>query len=53
MGPITNNERYNQIIDIWTHTQGDLHPDGAPKNDRQGLQPIYMMMDSGRGDPNE
>ena len=29
MGFITNNERYNQIIDIWTHTNSSLtqHPD--------------------------
>jgi DNA-directed RNA polymerase subunit beta' len=24
MGFITNNERYNQIIDIWTHTNAKL-----------------------------
>ena len=24
MGLITNNERYNQIIDIWTHTNSKL-----------------------------
>jgi len=49
MGFITNNERYNQIIDIWTHTNSRitakvLH---TLTNDRQGFNPVYMMLDSG------
>jgi DNA-directed RNA polymerase subunit beta' len=28
MGFITNNERYNQIIDIWTHTNAKLNQTG-------------------------
>ncbi|MBL7964719.1 MAG: DNA-directed RNA polymerase subunit beta' [Flavobacteriales bacterium] len=49
MGLITNNERYNQIIDIWTHTNSKLtfHLMERLKGDRQGFNSIYMMMDSG------
>jgi len=49
MGLITNNERYNQIIDIWTHTNSRLTHTLMEKlkNDRQGFNSIYMMMDSG------
>jgi len=49
MGFITNNERYNQVIDIWTHanaklTQSVMH---TLSSDRQGFNSIYMMLDSG------
>jgi DNA-directed RNA polymerase subunit beta' len=49
MGLITNNERYNQIIDIWTHTNSKLTNTlmNQLKNDRQGFNSIYMMFDSG------
>jgi DNA-directed RNA polymerase subunit beta' len=49
MGFITNNERYNQIIDIWTHTNSRLTQTLMLKltNDKQGFNPIYMMLDSG------
>ncbi|RLD48694.1 MAG: DNA-directed RNA polymerase subunit beta' [Bacteroidetes bacterium] len=49
MGFITNNERYNQIIDIWTHTNSHLTNtlmQELSKND-QGFNPVYMMLDSG------
>jgi len=49
MGFITNNERYNQIIDIWTHTNSRL-TDTLMKeisSDRQGFNAVYMMLDSG------
>jgi DNA-directed RNA polymerase subunit beta' len=49
MGFITNNERYNQIIDIWTHTNSNLTRkvmDDLSK-DKQGFNPVYMMLDSG------
>ncbi len=48
-GFITNNERYNQIIDIWTHTNSRLTATlmDQLKNDRQGFNSIYMMFDSG------
>jgi DNA-directed RNA polymerase subunit beta' len=49
MGLITNNERYNQIIDIWTHTNSRLTHIlmDKLKNDKQGFNSVYMMMDSG------
>jgi len=49
MGFITNNERYNQIIDIWTHTNARLTQTVLDKlkSDRQGFNSIYMMLDSG------
>ncbi len=49
MGFITNNERYNQIIDIWTHVNSRL-TDTLMKeisSANQGFNPIYMMLDSG------
>ena len=49
MGFITNNERYNQIIDTWTHVNSNLSniliKQLAADND--GFNSIYMMMDSG------
>ncbi|MDR0790659.1 MAG: DNA-directed RNA polymerase subunit beta' [Bacteroidales bacterium] len=49
MGLITNNERYNQIIDIWTDTNRLLTNDVLRhiSEDRQGFNPVYMMLDSG------
>jgi DNA-directed RNA polymerase subunit beta' len=50
MGLITNNERYNQTIDIWTHTNSKVTftlMEPCIKTDRQGFNSIYMMMDSG------
>ena len=49
MGFITNNERYNQIIDIWTHTNNKLTNAVMKQlsSDRQGFNPVYMMLDSG------
>ncbi|MBV6405471.1 MAG: DNA-directed RNA polymerase subunit beta' [Flavobacteriales bacterium] len=49
MGLITNNERYNQTIDIWTHTNSKVTFSLMEriKSDRQGFNSIYMMMDSG------
>lgn len=49
MGFITNNERYNQIIDIWTHTNAKLTNILMKQisTDRQGFNSIYMMLDSG------
>ena len=49
MGLITNNERYNQIIDIWTHTNAKLTLMLMKKlsEDKQGFNSIYMMLDSG------
>ena len=49
MGFITNNERYNQIIDIWTHTNSSLTQKlmTTLTKDKQGFNPVYMMLDSG------
>ncbi|MGQ9620320.1 MAG: DNA-directed RNA polymerase subunit beta', partial [Bacteroidales bacterium] len=49
MGFITNNERYNQIIDIWTHVNARLTQSLLKQlsNDKQGFNSIYMMLDSG------
>ncbi|MEA5100468.1 MAG: DNA-directed RNA polymerase subunit beta' [Bacteroidales bacterium] len=49
MGLITNNERYNQIIDVWTNTNRDLTNVVMKQvaKDRQGFNPVYMMLDSG------
>jgi DNA-directed RNA polymerase subunit beta' len=49
MGLITNNERYNQIIDIWTHTNSRLTATLMTQlqEDKQGFNSIYMMYDSG------
>ena len=49
MGFITNNERYNQIIDIWTHTNARLTQTLLRQlsSDKQGFNPVYMMLDSG------
>jgi DNA-directed RNA polymerase subunit beta' len=49
MGLITDNERYNQVIDIWTRTN-TLLTNSLMKQleeDQQGFNPIYMMMHSG------
>ena len=49
MGLITNNERYNQIIDIWTNINMKLTKTVLDHltNDQQGFNPVYMMLDSG------
>jgi len=49
MGFITNNERYNQVIDIWTHANSKLTNVvmQALSSDKQGFNSIYMMLDSG------
>ena len=49
MGFITNNERYNKVIDLWTSIDNKLTD--IVKNqisaDQQGFNPVYMMLDSG------
>ncbi len=49
MGFITNNERYNQIIDIWTHTNAKLTQTLLKdlSSSKYGFNPVYMMLDSG------
>ena len=49
MGFITNNERYNQVIDIWTHVNSELSNTlmKTISTDDQGFNAVYMMLDSG------
>jgi len=49
MGFITNNERYNQIIDTWTHVNSRLSNIlmKTISSDDQGFNSVYMMLDSG------
>ncbi|MGB2414548.1 MAG: DNA-directed RNA polymerase subunit beta', partial [Flavobacteriaceae bacterium] len=49
MGLITNNERYNQVIDIWTSTNAELTELSMKRirEDQQGFNSVYMMLDSG------
>jgi DNA-directed RNA polymerase subunit beta' len=49
MGLITDNERYNQVIDIWTRTNSLLTNSlmKQMEEDKQGFNAIYMMMHSG------
>jgi DNA-directed RNA polymerase subunit beta' len=48
-GLITNNERYNQVIDIWTRADNKVTESLMKKiaADRQGFNSVYMMLDSG------
>jgi len=48
-GFITNNERYNQVIDIWTRVNSKVSDALIKKltGDNQGFNPIFMMLDSG------
>ncbi|HLV27036.1 MAG TPA: DNA-directed RNA polymerase subunit beta' [Gemmatimonadales bacterium] len=48
-GNITNGERYNKVIDTWTHANSDV-ADAMVKtmrNSQGGFNPVYMMFDSG------
>ena len=49
MGFITNNERYNQIIDIWTHVNSQLTQVLMKQMTEadQGFNSVFMMLDSG------
>ena len=49
LGLITDSERYNKVIDVWTHVSEELS-DILLKtiaNDDQGFNSVYMMLDSG------
>ncbi len=48
-GIITDSERYNMIIDVWTHTTSDVSETMFQHMaaDRNGFNPVYMMADSG------
>ncbi len=46
---LTDGERYNKVIDIWTHATNDVAAsmmEGLEK-DRSGFNPVFMMADSG------
>jgi len=49
MGLITATERYNQVIDIWTHVNNRLVNTLMKQmtEDQQGFNSVYMMLDSG------
>ncbi|MFT4094502.1 MAG: DNA-directed RNA polymerase subunit beta' [Niabella sp.] len=49
MGLITNNERYNQIVDIWSRVDTRLTETLIRElaSDKQGFNSVYMMLDSG------
>jgi DNA-directed RNA polymerase subunit beta' len=49
MGLITNNERYNQVIDVWTSTNALLTEMAMRRirEDQQGFNSVFMMLDSG------
>ena len=46
---ITEGERYNKVIDIWTHATSDVATEMFVEleNDNQGFNPLFMMADSG------
>ena len=48
-GLITNNERYNKVIDLWSSIDSRLQSIVTKKisSDQQGFNPVYMMLDSG------
>ena len=49
MGLITNNERYNQIIDVWSRVDTKVTETLIQEmaTDKQGFNSVYMMLDSG------
>jgi DNA-directed RNA polymerase subunit beta' len=48
-GNITNGERYNKVIDTWTHANSDVADAmvKAMRESKQGFNPVFMMFDSG------
>ena len=48
-GLITDAERYNKIIDVWTHTSNDVSKALMEKlrSDKEGFNSLHMMVDSG------
>jgi len=48
-GTLTDNERYNQIVDVWQKTSNIVAEESYQilKKDRAGFNPLYMMLDSG------
>ncbi|HET7632766.1 MAG TPA: DNA-directed RNA polymerase subunit beta' [Gemmatimonadaceae bacterium] len=48
-GNITNGERYNKVIDTWTHANSDVAEAmvRAMRESKEGFNPVFMMFDSG------
>lgn len=48
-GIISENERYNKVIDVWTHVRDQVKNDLMDnlKNDKSGFNSLHMMIDSG------
>ena len=48
-GYISNGERYNKVIDTWTHANNDVADAmvGRLERSQEGFNPVYMMMTSG------
>ena len=48
-GVITNSERYNKVIDLWTQTTSEISEVMFERlsEDRNGFNPVFMMADSG------
>ena len=48
-GNITNGERYNKVIDTWTHANNDIAEAMVKrmKESQNGFNPVFMMFDSG------
>jgi DNA-directed RNA polymerase subunit beta' len=48
-GVISNGERYNKVIDTWTHANNDVADAMVKRLERSGsgFNPVYMMMNSG------
>lgn len=46
---LTDGERYNKVIDIWTHASNHVAASMMEdlQNDNQGFNPVFMMADSG------
>jgi DNA-directed RNA polymerase, beta'' subunit/160 kD subunit len=49
MGLITNNERYNHLINVWKSSNGSLTALEMKRisEDQEGFNSVYMMLDSG------
>ena len=49
MGFITNNERYNKVIDLWSSIDNKITKivEQQISSDQDGFNPVYMMLDSG------
>ena len=48
-GNITNGERYNKVIDTWTHANSDIADEMVKtmRESKGGFNPVFMMFDSG------